>query len=88
MTIFLLAEIIEGGIVGSNKGAVVNGPLVLPAVTPKDKAAFQLGLLMGIKNYVLSFTHRARDVFEMRDIIGDSNLISKIESVEGVSNIK
>lgn len=85
---FLVAEIIEGGTVGSNKGAVVNRPLVLPAVTTKDKAAFELGLSMGIKNYALSFTHRASDVIEIRDIIGDLNLISKIESIEGVLNIK
>ena len=85
---FLVAEIIEGGIVGSNKGAVVNRPLVLPAVTPKDRDAFQLGLSRGIKNYALSFTHCAIDVLEIRDIIGDLNLISKIESVRGVSNIK
>ena len=85
---YLVAEVMEGGIVRSNKGAVVNRPLVLSAVTAKDKAAFELGLSMGIKNYALSFTHRASDVIEIRDIIGNLSLISQIESIEGVLNIK
>ena len=84
----LIAEVLEDGYVGSNKGSVVNKPLGLPAVTPKDKAAFQLGLSMGVTNYALSFTHRASDVISIRDIIGNMNLISKIESIEGVLNIK
>ena len=84
---YLVAEVIEGGIVGTNKGSVVSRPLVLPAVTAEDKAAFERGLSMGIKNYALSFTHRASDVIEIRDIIGNLSLILKIESVEGVLNI-
>ena len=84
----LIAEVLESGYVGSNKGTVVSRPLILPAVTPKDKAAFELGLAMGIKNYALSFTHRGSDVASIREIIGDMNLISKIESIEGILNIK
>ena len=87
-TDYLTAEVLEDGYVGSNKGAVVNKPLDLPAVTPKDKAAFELGLSMGITNYALSFTHRASDVNSIRDIIGNTNLISKIESIEGILNIE
>ena len=43
---------------------------------------------MGIKNYALSFTNTAKDVLSARDIIGHSNLISKIESIDGVLNLK
>lgn len=84
---YLVAEVLEGGYVGSNKGSVVDRHIELPAVTTKDKTAFELGLQMGIKNYALSFTHRGSDVSAVRDIIGDMNLISKIESIEGVLNI-
>ncbi len=84
----LTAEVLEGGFVGSNKGAVVNKILALPPVTQKDEASFKLGLSMGIENFALSFTHRAEDVSAIRKIIGDKNLISKIESIEGILNIK
>jgi len=39
----------KGGRVGSNKGAVVSRSLQLDPITPKDKAAFEIGLAMGIK---------------------------------------
>ena len=83
----LIAKVTNGGSVGSNKGAVVNRPLKLAAITPKDMAAFELGLNMGVENFALSFTHRAEDTIQMRELIGDKNLISKIESIEGIKNI-
>ena len=84
----LIAIVIQGGGVGSNKGVVVNRPLTLDAITTKDKAAFEIGLAMGVKNYALSFTHCAEDVRLVRNIIGEMHLISKIESIQGVLNLK
>jgi len=84
----LIATVLQGGQVGSNKGAVVSRPLQLDPVTPKDKAAFEIGLAMGIKNFALSFTHCAEDVRRVREIIGEMTLISKIESIQGVLNLK
>ena len=44
---------------------------------------------MGVKNFSLSFTNSAEDVKNVRDIIGNNtNLISKIESIEGVLNLE
>ena len=43
---------------------------------------------MGIKNYALFFTHRSGAVASMREMTGDMDLISKIESIVGVLNIK
>jgi len=85
---YLTAKVIHGGYVGSNKGAVVSRPLKLAAITQKDEAAFDLGLKMGIKDFALSFTHCAEDVAQVRSIIGEMNLISKIESIQGVLNLK
>jgi len=85
---FLTVKVISSGYVGSNKGAVVNRKLKLEAITPKDRDAFVLGLKMGIKNYALSFTHCAEDILKVRDVIGKMNLISKIESIQGVLNLK
>jgi len=84
----LIATAIVGGRVGSNKGAVVSKFLKLDPITPKDKAAFETGLAMGIKNFALSFTHCAEDAQKVREIIGEMTLISKIESIQGVLNLK
>jgi len=84
----LIATVLQGGQVGSNKGAVVSRSLKLDPITPKDKAAFEIGLSMGIKNFALSFTHCAEDVRRVREIIGEKTLISKIESIQGVLNLK
>jgi pyruvate kinase len=84
----LIATVLQGGRVGSNKGAVVSKSLKLDPITPKDKAAFEIGLAMGIKNFALSFTHCAEDVRRVREIMGEMTLISKIESIQGVLNLK
>jgi len=84
----LLAEVEHGGCVGSNKAADVDSDINLDALTDKDKAAFEIGLKFGIRDFSLSFTNSASDVKELRDIIGsDANLISKIESIQGVYNL-
>jgi pyruvate kinase len=85
---YFIAHVLQGGQVGSNKGAVVSKPLQLEPITPKDKAAFEIGLSMGIKNFALSFTHCAEDVRRVRELIGENTLISKIESIQGVLNLK
>ncbi len=83
------ARVVSGGHVGSNKAADLDRQLELPAVTPKDREAFTIGLELGVKNFSLSFTNSARDVAQVREIIGeDSNLISKIESIDGVRNLE
>lgn len=83
-----IAEVVQSGHVGSNKAADVDRPIELDPVTPKDEAAFRIGLEKGVTNFALSFTNCAADVEKVRTIIGDeSSLISKIESIRGVSNL-
>ena len=85
---YLLANVETGGFVGSNKAADVNRSIGLPPVTEKDKEAFKIGLENGVVNFSLSFANCAKDVEQVREIIGpESNLISKIESIEGVLNL-
>lgn len=85
----LLAIVKRGGTVGSNKAADTDADIKLSAVTPKDKNAFEIGLSMGVENFSLSFTNSAKDVVQVREIIGNnSNLISKIESIKGVLNLE
>jgi len=86
---FLLANVETAGLVGSNKAADVDREIKLDAVTHKDKEAFKIGLDKGITNFSLSFTNTAKDIEEVREVIGyETNLISKIESIKGVLNLK
>ena len=85
---YLLSTVVNEGYVGSNKAADVNRSIELKAVTQKDEEAFRIGLDHGVQNFSLSFTNRASDVTEVRSIIGEqANLISKIESIQGVLNL-
>jgi pyruvate kinase len=84
---YLLATVSQGGYVGSNKAADVDRHINLDAVTFKDKESFKIGLDMGVENFSLSFTNSAEDVKLVRSIIGNTNLISKIESIRGVLNL-
>lgn len=85
---YATATVVHSGYVGSNKAANFDREVDLQPVTPKDKAAFDIGLKKGISNYALSFTNCVDDVIKIRDIIGDDvNLISKIESKKGVKNL-
>ena len=85
---YLIAIVENGGFVGSNKAADIKRDINLDALTNKDISAFEIGLKYGIRNFSLSFTNRLTDVEEIRSIIGSkSNLISKIESVNGVLNL-
>jgi len=86
---YLLAKVIEGGSVGSNKAADTDSKIDLDPVTHKDEEAFKIGLAHGVTNFSLSFTNSANDVKEVRKIIGnDVQLISKIESIKGVLNLE
>ena len=83
----MLAVVENGGLVGSNKATDINREIYLDALTKKDKAAFKIGLENEVSNFSLSFTNKLEDVEEIREIIGKkSNLISKIESINGVLN--
>ena len=83
------ARVMNPGFVGSNKAADLDRPLEFDPLTPKDKAAIEIGKTCGIRNFALSFTNRLQDVIEMRDACGpDANIICKIESKEGVRNLE
>ena len=84
----ITCKVLHEGHVGSNKAVTVNKFISLPAITSKDEAAFKIGMDKGKEHFALSFTNRADDVKEVRRIIGEKNLIAKIESIEGVLNLK
>lgn len=83
-----MAIVEKGGYVGSNKATDINRDIYLDPITPKDKEAFKIGLDLGVKHFSLSFTNRAKDVIDLRKIIGnEAIIISKIESIKGVLNL-
>jgi pyruvate kinase len=79
----------KGGRVGSNKACNVHREIELPAITPKDREAIEIGREMGVDHFALSFANRPKDVREMRELIGPgATLISKIESRSGITNLE
>ena len=83
-----IAEILEGGVIGSNKAADLNRDIEFEPLTEKDKAAIEIGRQLNIGNYAMSFTNRTEDVAVMRDACGpDADIIYKIESPSGLRNL-
>ncbi len=82
-------RVLIGGGLGQNKAVTVDKPMRLDALTEKDLFAFEVGRKHGIKHIALSFTNRPEDVDQLRSVVGeDVFIISKIESREGVRNLR
>jgi pyruvate kinase len=82
-------KVITPGVIGSNKAIDVNREIPLQSITAKDRHAIAIGKEMGIKNYALSFANSSSDVLEFKMLTGkEANIISKIESRQGLMNLK
>lgn len=89
MKSYLNAKVTNPGYLESNKGVHIKKSVNLNFLTYKDKEAIKLGLKFGIKKYALSFANYPRDVINFRYLIGKNNfLISKIETLKAVNNVK
>jgi len=85
----VVGRVIEGGVVGSNKGIGIDRMPFLPAFTEKDYAALKIGKEMGINHYALSFAYKKEDIIWIREQFDyPIFVISKIESYNALSNIK
>jgi len=83
------AKILKSGYIRSNRAVDLSRKIKLPAITEKDKEAFKIGKEMGVNNFALSFANSEGDVKKMRAIVGgESSIICKIESEEGLINLK
>ena len=85
-------EVLNGGVLSNRKG--VNIPDIsvnLPAVTEKDIEDILFGIEQDVDFIAASFIRSASDVLEIRKMIeehkADIDIISKIESQDGVDNI-
>jgi len=84
----IIAKVITGGPVGSNKAVNVNKKIDLPAITEKDKIAINIAKKMGVSNFALSFSSSMKDVNDFRKLSGPNmKIISKIESLKGLMNL-
>ena len=85
----IIAKVINGGIVESNKGVHFQSNVNLNFLTIKDKQAIEIAKSNNIKKYALSFANTPSDVIEFRNLIGKKSfLISKIETKKGYKNLK
>jgi pyruvate kinase len=78
------------GIINKNKGInVPNGNITTAAITAKDKKDLAFGLKHGIDYVALSFIKEAKDILDVKKIIGDKNVkvIAKIERAQAVKNL-
>lgn len=89
----IITEVLNYGILKSRKGVNVPGAKInLPPITEKDYEDLVFGIENGIDFVAASFIRKADDVINIRKILeenggGDIQIISKIESQEGVDNL-
>ena len=89
----IITEVLNYGILKSRKGVNVPGAKInLPSITEKDYEDLVFGIENGIDFVAASFIRKADDVINIRKILeenggGDIQIISKIESQEGVDNL-
>ncbi len=86
-------KIVSGGILGNKKSLSVPGvKLDIPFISDVDKENIIYAIEHGADFIALSFVSTKEDVLEVRDILKEYNsdvlLISKIESMTGIENIK
>jgi len=89
----LTAEVVVGGKISNNKG--VNLPhtkTTVPALTEKDRRDLEFALEHGANWIALSFVRSAKDVIELKEIIGERNsyikVMAKIEKPEALVDIE
>ncbi len=85
-------KVIDGGILKSKRHVNLPGIRVnLPAITKKDRADILFGLEQQVDFIALSFVREAKDVRELKDLMGDKlgkiKIIAKIEDQSGVENL-
>nr|WP_274387609.1 pyruvate kinase [Salsipaludibacter albus] len=82
-------RVLQGGLVGQNKGVSVEREVDIPSLTDKDREALEIGHALGIAHVALSFARRGADVRELRELAGqDAHVIAKIETIAGLHNLE
>ena len=83
-----VVRVITGGQIGNNKAVSIDREIKLDPLTEKDKASIIIGLNLKIEHFALSFANHEKDVKLIRSLVGENrNIISKIETLDGISNL-
>ncbi|MBA3463806.1 MAG: pyruvate kinase [Deltaproteobacteria bacterium] len=85
----VICEVVDGGVLVSNKGLNVPGAaLTAAAMTAKDRTDVTFGLELGVDFVALSFVRRASDIEELRAVMRDHGrvvpIIAKIEKPQAI----
>jgi pyruvate kinase len=89
----IICTVQNDGAISDNKGVNVPGTkLTMPFISPKDRDDIIFAVEKGYDFIAASFTRSAADIMEIRKIFADynhtrTNIIAKIENMEGVENI-
>lgn len=88
----LKAEIIDGGVLTSNKGFnLPNSKLSVPSLTEKDLKDLEWGMEHEVEWIALSFVRRPEDIIDLKRRIAEKGkhirVIAKIEKPEAIKNI-
>ena len=86
-------KVIDGGILKSKRHVNLPGIRVnLPAITRKDREDILFGIEQQVDFIALSFVREARDILELKELMGDKvgkiKIIAKIEDQSGVQNLE
>jgi pyruvate kinase len=89
---YINAKVISGGLIGSNKGVVIDPvfgkKFQLPPLSPKDYQAIELGLKEGIEHIAVSFVRNGATIDEVRRATQNKmKIISKVECVDALEHL-
>ena len=88
----VVCEIINGGMLGENKGINLPGiPVRVPSLTEKDSADLEFALKNGVDAIAVSFVRTAEDVRLVRNRVsaygGDTWIIAKLEKPQAIDHL-
>jgi pyruvate kinase len=88
----VICEIINGGMLGENKGINLPGiPVRVPSLTEKDSADLEFALKNGVDAIAVSFVRTAEDIRLVRNRVsaygGETWIIAKLEKPQGIEHL-
>src|ERR1035438_89365 len=88
----VICEIINGGMLGENKGINLPGiPVRVPSLTEKDSADLEFALKNGVDAIAVSFVRTAEDIRLVRNRVsaygGETWIIAKLEKPQAIEHL-
>jgi len=82
------AKVRVGGVLSDRKGAAFPGiHLDMPAITEKDREDLAFGIEIGVDLVAASFVESSADIAAVREVVGETPVIAKIERVAAYANL-